>query len=114
MSAQRILDVPVLSDLPQLHLDRLVHGTDGLTGAIVELIDRCLTQSAPADRIDVFRRSGTEVLLEVHPARSHLGTYVPTWVVAHSCPECGAPFLHAGSHPANGCKLGVVENVLRQ
>lgn len=116
MSAQRVRDIPVLSDLPQLYLDRAVHGADGLMDLIDRLVESANRQGPgyAVARIDVFRRTGTEVLVEVHPYRSQLGLFVPTWEIAHVCPECGAPFRKAGDHPVNGCTIGVVDNVLRQ
>ena len=111
MSATKYAGIQVLSDLPQPHLDRFVAFFPKELDA---LFDRCLAQGAPVARFDVFRRSGTDVLLEVHPVREKLATFVPTWSTYHVCPDCGAPFERPGDHPDNGCTLGVVENVLRQ
>jgi len=111
MSVGKIWGIAVLSDLPQLHLDRILsHFKKRISNAITEVEKN----DALVERIDIFRKSDSLITIEAFPAKEYLSRCSSPPQKVHSCPECGTPFEDAGDHPENGCLFGIVENVLRQ
>ncbi len=109
-SEAQFLYRPVLSDLPQEHLDKLLNL---MSRHFTDLFRRTDIQgSTTVNTIHILRMGEMGVICEVKPFGSKLGPFVPVWVILHVCPDCGCPFEHPGGHPANGCDLGVVENTM--